>query len=173
MADNPDDIENVRRLAVLAEAGDGAVGRPHLAAALVKCGAVSHAQEAFDLYLANNGPVYERKKEMTPDEAVTLVCEFGGLPVLAHPGASRVDERIPGIAKSGLVGLEVWHTKHSRAQVKFYARLAEKHGLLPSGGSDFHGEGRSEAALGAPEVGYGVLEALRERHAAFAGGRCG
>jgi predicted metal-dependent phosphoesterase TrpH len=159
--------------AVLAEAGEGAVGRPHLAAALVKCGAVSHAQEAFDLYLANNGPVYEKKKEMAPEEAVTLVCELGGLPVLAHPGASRVDERIPSFAKSGLFGLEVWHTKHSRAQQRFYAKLAEKHGLLPSGGSDFHGEGRSEAALGVPEVAYGALEALRERHAGFAGRRCG
>lgn len=152
---------------VLAEAGGGAVGRPHLAAALVKCGAVAGAQEAFDLYLGNDGPVYEKKKEMTPEEAIALVGELGGLAVFAHPSTSRIDGRLGEFKELGLAAIEVLHYKHRRADVERYTRLAENHGLLVSGGSDFHGPGRSPTPIGVPEVGYEVLEALRKRHAAF------
>jgi predicted metal-dependent phosphoesterase TrpH len=150
---------------VLAEAGGGAVGRPHLAAALVKCGAVTGAQQAFDRYLGNDGPVYEKKKEMTPEEAITLVGELGGLAVFAHPATSRTDKRLGEFKELGLAAIEILHYKHGPADIQRYTRLAENHGLLISGGSDFHGPGRSPTPIGVPEVGYEVLEALRERHA--------
>ena len=154
---------------VLAEAAGGAVGRPHLAAALVKRGVVSDTDEAFARYLGNDGPVYVKKKEMTPEEAIRLVGELGGLAVFAHPGTSRLDERIGEFKEAGLAAVEVWHPKHNHADQKHYANLAKKRGLLPAGGSDFHGPGRSETPLGVPEIGYEVLEALRERHAAMVG----
>ena len=151
---------------VTAESGGGAVGRPHLAAVLVRRGFVADANEAFGRWLGNDGPVYVRKKEMTPEEAIALVNELGGLAVLAHPGTSRIDERFRELKAAGLEALEVWHPKHNRADERHYAKLAARHWLLASGGSDFHGEGRTEARLGRPAVGYAVLEALRARHAA-------
>jgi hypothetical protein len=151
---------------VLAEAGSGAVGRPHLAAALVGRGHVADVQEAFDRFLSNDGPVYERKKEMLAGEAITLSRRLGGLPVLAHPATTRLDERLAEFKEAGLAGIEVWHYKHGRADVEHYLRLAARHGLVVSGGSDFHGLGRTPMPLGKPEVGYEVLEALREAHRA-------
>lgn len=153
---------------VLAEAAGGAVGRPHLAGVLVKRGVVSDTDEAFARYLGNDGPVYVKKKDMTPEEAIRLVGELGGLAVFAHPGTSRLDERLGEFKEAGLAAVEVWHPKHKHADEKHYARLAKKRGLLVAGGSDFHGPGRSETPLGVPGIGYEVLEALRERHAAVA-----
>ena len=151
---------------VLAEAAGGALGRPHLAAVLVKRGYAADAGEAFYRYLGQDGPVHVRKERLTPFDAIALVGDLGGIAVLAHPGANRVDERLGEFRDAGLVGIEVWHPKHSPADVHHYARLAGKHGLLPSGGSDFHGPGRSEGPMGMPEIGHEVLDRLREAHAA-------
>ena len=154
---------------VIAEASSspgGSVGRPHLAKVLVRRGYAADTGEAFARYIGNQSPAYVRKKELTVAEAVAIVRDLGGLAIFAHPGVSNVDERIGEFVAAGMAGLEVWHTKHSRAQEKHYAGIARKHGLAPSGGSDFHGEGLGDARLGAPAVGYDVLEGLRERHAA-------
>jgi predicted metal-dependent phosphoesterase TrpH len=165
--------EMVRRLAALgvdvdvdevhAEAPQGAVGRPHLARVLVRRGFACDESDAFVQYLRPDGPVYVKKREMSPVEAIALVRELGGLPVYAHPGVSRFDERVQGFRDAGLVGIEAWHPKHTRADVRHYARLAERRGLLVSGGSDFHGPGRSEMGLGELEIPATVLDALRER----------
>lgn len=150
---------------VIAGAAGGAVGRPHLAEVLVRRGFAADANEVFGRYLGNDGPVYVKKKDMTPEEAIRLVGELGGLAVFAHPGTSRLDERMGDFKNAGLVALEVWHPRHSHADEKHYAKLAKKRGLLVTGGSDFHGPGRSEMPVGRPKVEYAVLEALRERHA--------
>lgn len=164
-------IENLSRFGILvdpaevfAEAKDGAVGRPHLAAVLARHGHGRSEAEAFDAYLRQDGPVYVRGEELSPEEAIRLVLELGGLPIYAHPGLSRLDERLGEFREAGLVGLEVWHSRHSPADTEHYLRLAAKKGLLPSGGSDFHGQGRTEASLGTPLVPLSVLEALREAH---------
>ncbi len=152
---------------VMAESRGGAVGRPHLAAVVVRRGFASNESEVFEKYLGNDGPAYVKKEEIPPEEAIALVRELGGVAVFAHPGASRLDETLGRLKAAGLEALEVWHPKHGRAQADHYARLAKKRGLLVSGGSDFHGPGRSETPIGTPEVEYSVLEALRERHAAL------
>ena len=127
---------------------------------------VNFRGKAFERYIGNTSPVYVPKARLAPEEAICLVKRLGGLPVFAHPGVSRLDGRLREFKDVGLGGLEVWHPKHKHADEKHYAKLAKKRGLLAAGGSDFHGPGRSEAALGVPGIGYEVLEALRERHAA-------
>jgi len=156
--------------AVSALAPDGvSVGRPHLATALVNAGHVADASEAFERYLGQSGPAYVPKTRLTPEEAIRLVGRLRGLAVFAHPGVSRLDGRLPEFKDVGLAGLEVWHPKHGPSDVERYSRLAETHGLAPSGGSDFHGPGRSEAPLGCFKLGREVLENLRSRHAAVKG----
>lgn len=148
---------------------DTAVGRPHLATALVRAGHVADESEAFERYLGNSSPAYVPKTRLTPEEAIRLVGRLGGLAVFAHPGVSRIDGRLAEFKDVGLGGLEVWHPKHGPSDVERYSRLAETHGLAPSGGSDFHGPGRTEAPLGCFKLGREVLENLKERHAAVKG----
>ena len=155
---------------VMAESGGGSVGRPHLATVLARHGHVADFGEAFEKYIGYGEPAYVPKAAMTPEEAIRLVRELGGLPVYAHPAVSRVDERLASFREAGLEAMEVWHYKHGAADVRHYSRLAEKHGLLPSGGSDFHGPGVSPTPLGVFDIGRPVLEALRERHAAMGKG---
>jgi predicted metal-dependent phosphoesterase TrpH len=169
-------IERLRRQGVrvdadevMAESGEGAVGRPHLARVLVRRGYVPDESEAFIQYLRPECPAYVKKIELSPEEAIALVIEMGGLAVYAHPGVSRLDERLGEFKRAGLAGIEVWHPKHGDADTAHYARLAAKRGLLPSGGSDFHGPGRSAAPLGFPAVPAAALEDLRALHAGVAG----
>lgn len=164
-------IENLAKLGirldpeeVFAEARGEVLARPHLAAVLARHGYGRTESEAFDTYLRQDGPVYVRGEEITPEEAIALIIEMGGLPVYAHPGLSRLDERLREFRDAGLVGLEVWHSRHSPVDTEHYLRLARKLGLLPTGGSDFHGPGRSDAVLGCPSVPWNVLEELREAH---------
>jgi predicted metal-dependent phosphoesterase TrpH len=122
---------------------NGQVGRPHIADALVAAGHVETKQEAFDRYLAAGMPGYVEAGSLTPEEAVRLVRESGGAPVLAHPGTLKLDgERLAGVVGSmvdaGLVGLEVYRPDHDDATRTSYLALCERFGLVPSGGSDFH-----------------------------------
>jgi predicted metal-dependent phosphoesterase TrpH len=151
---------------VFAESGDGAVGRPHLARVLARHGHVEDENEAFYTYLRPGRPAYVRKYELSPEEAIALVRDLGGLPVYAHPGVSRLDERLGELKAAGLAALEVWHPKHKDADVAHYLKLARKRGLVPSGGSDYHGAGRSEACLGSQPVTRQTLEQLRNAHLA-------
>jgi len=148
---------------------DASVGRPHLATALVKAGHVADASEAFERYIGNSGPGYVPKARLEPEEAIRLVRRLGGLPVFAHPGVSRLDGRLPEFKDAGMEGIEVWHPRHGPSDIERYSRLAETHGLVPSGGSDFHGPGRTEAPLGCFNIGRDVLDALRARHAETVG----
>lgn len=148
---------------------DASVGRPHLAAALVSAGHVADESEAFERYIGNSSPAYMPKARLEPEEAIRLVKRLGGLAVFAHPGVSRLDGRLSEFKDAGLGGLEVWHPRHGPADQERYARLAENCGLLPSGGSDFHGPGRTEAPLGCFKIGRNVLDALKARHAAAGG----
>lgn len=158
----------VRRLGLLAEAGDarvkaiiaklrrrgisirfddvrlrdgGTLGRAHVAGALCRLGVVSSIQEAFDRFIGRNGPAYVPRTGCTPGEAVEMVLEAGGTPVLAHPGIAGAGEMIPELAGKGLKGLEVYHPAHDREQMRHYLGLSRKYGLVPTGGSDYHGSG--------------------------------
>ncbi|MBC7288941.1 MAG: PHP domain-containing protein [Armatimonadetes bacterium] len=124
---------------VLEESGDGAIGRPHVARALVKVGAVSTPQEAFDRYLARGKPAYVPRYKLSPEEAVQLIIQAGGMPVFAHPGLARRDDMIDTLIPAGLLGIEAYHTEHSAAETQKYINMARRRGLFITGGSDSHG----------------------------------
>lgn len=137
-----------------AEAGGTVIGRPHFAAVIVKKGFVRDKQEAFDKYLANGKPGYVKKERLTPREGIELILAAGGIPVLAHPkylqdqGYAQLDSLLEQLKGYGLKGVEVLYTSHEPDEVKNYLRLANKHGLLITGGTDFHGANKPEIDLG-------------------------
>lgn len=127
---------------VLEIAGDGAVGRPHVARALIEKGYVASHQEAFDKYLAKGQPAYVEREKLTPEEAIGLAVRNGALPVLAHPAyVKEVEKIIPSLKAAGLVGMEVYYSTYSEADTARFKMLADQHGLVPCGGSDYHGNG--------------------------------
>ncbi len=121
----------------------GAIGRPHIADALVAAGYVKDRQAAFDRFLANGGPAFEPSRGLEPDEAIALVRESGGAPVLAHPFSLRLRRKDLGstihrLTQRGLAGIEVHRGDHTPDQFRTLSKLARKLGLIPCGGSDFH-----------------------------------
>ena len=148
---------------VLKIAGNGAIGRPHIATAMLQEELVYSFKEAFERFIGYDSPAYVEKLKMTPAEVFALVREAGGLPVLAHPGVTRVDERIPQFVRDGLAGIEVFHSEHSYAAQRFYTEFCRKNGLLFTGGSDFHSPTQTRAEVGYPKVPYVVVEKLKER----------
>lgn len=140
--------------------GGGTLGRPHIAAVLWRIGTVSSVQEAFERFIGRNRPAYVSRSGCTPVEAVELVLEAGGVPVMAHPGTAEADEIIPALVEKGLKGLEVFHPEHDRAQVKHYLNLSRRYGLLSTGGSDYHGRGY-RSRLGQATVPASTVDELR------------
>ena len=152
--------EQVKRIA-----GRGAVGRPHVASALVEAGVVPDVDSAFTgQWLANGGRADVRKHELDPADAIRLVRAAGGVPVFAHPGAIKrgrtVSEQvIADLAAAGLGGLEVDHIDHDEPTRARLRDLAAGLGLLATGSSDYHGS-RKTVRLGANTTAPGVYEAL-------------
>lgn len=122
-------------------AGVGAVGRPHLAQAMVERGYVSSINEAFDRYLGRNGPAYVEREKKSPEEVVAMLMGVGGLCVLAHPRELELSELLIRLKEAGLVGLEVYYQDYSRQDIERLLALARQFDLLPLGGSDYHGLG--------------------------------
>lgn len=123
-------------------AGDGAIGRPHVALAMLEAGHISSLDEAFERYIGRNGPAYAEREKLTPVEATRLLVGAGGLPVLAHP--RELPDLYPLVVElkeAGLVGLEVYYQDYDDQAVGRLLEVAHKHDLLPLGGSDFHGIG--------------------------------
>ena len=152
--------EQVQRIA-----GTGAVGRPHVASALVEAGVVADVDSAFtEQWLANGGRADVRKHELDPFEAVRLVRAAGGVPVFAHPGAVKRGRTVPEqviteLAAAGLGGLEVDHTDHDEQTRARLRELAAGLGLLATGSSDYHGA-RKTVRLGANTTAPEVYQAL-------------
>lgn len=147
-----------------------ALGRPHVAAALVRVGAVSSPAEAFDRYLRRGRPAYVDRYRATPEAAIALIREAGGLPVLAHPGLMHRDSIIPQLVEQGLGGLEAYHSAHSPTDVRRYEGIAERLGLLVTGGTDSHGpKGTTPVEIGAVSVPSAVLERLQAWQASRGG----
>lgn len=152
------DFARVRALA------SGAVGRPHVARALVGAGVVGSTEEAFEKYLGRNGPAYVERLKVSPPEAVQVILRAGGVPVLAHPGWGVKDEMIPGLVDAGLEGLEVYYPDHTPAMVTRYLEIAQKLRLLVTGGTDFHGgDLATKVPPGSQYVPAECVERLRER----------
>ena len=148
---------------VLALSGEGAVGRAHVARALLKKGQIGSVQEAFDRYLGRLAPAYVEKYAFTPREVINVIKSSGGIAVLAHPGLLKIDDRIPEFIDDGIEGLEVVHSDHLPHQVKHYEKLAEEYGLVATGGSDCHGLGSGRGLmLGSVRMPLSVLEKLKE-----------
>jgi len=145
---------------VLQLAKGGAVGRPHIAQAMYENGYVGSFQEAFDRYLGRNGPVYVERYRLTPLEAVELVVQVKGLPVLAHPAElADLEDLLTQFQKAGLVGLEAYYNGYPIQTVRELVALANKHGLIASGGSDFHGN-ENDAPLGSVYVPLNAAQQL-------------
>lgn len=138
--------------AVLAEAGDAAIGRPHVARALVAGGWAKDLRDAFDRLLGNGRPAFVPKYRLTLGEAIALVHDAGGLAVLAHPGAGGTRARLEALRAQGLDGVEVLHPGHSTEDIARLRTLVEHLDLLPSGGSDWHGAKTGPRVIGCMRV---------------------
>jgi predicted metal-dependent phosphoesterase TrpH len=149
---------------VLAKAGDGALGRPHVAAVLVDKGVVSRNGEAFDKYIAEGGPAYVPKYKMSPREAIDQIQAAGGLAFVAHPGIFLENSsELFDLIEEGFDGVEVYHPTHSASRARELKRIAEEKGLLISGGSDYHGFAGRDVAMGTLDITYEVWENIRDR----------
>ncbi len=147
---------------VLEIAGDGAVGRPHIASALMKNGCVRSAEEAFRQYIGFNSPAYVPKYQLKPSDAFKLIREAGGVGAVAHPGTSRRDDLITDFATAGMRAIEVYHPKHSQSDIARYERLAHKLGLVATGGSDSHGSRDGHLHVGVCSVPLKTVEQLEQ-----------
>ena len=129
-------------------AGDGAVGRPHIALALVEAGYCKEPKDAFPEYLGRNGLAYVERVKLTPAQAVGMIQSAGGVAVLAHPAyMNDMEAGIANLAGAGLTGMEVHYAKYREDTIRQLARLAREYDLIPCGGSDYHGLGNSDECL--------------------------
>ena len=151
--------------------GGGQVGRPHIARALMEAGYVQDLQEAFDRYLGWRKPAYVSKFRFPPEQALAMIKEAKGIPVLAHPftlnqgSAYALKNVIIELKGLGLAGLEVFYSDHTPEQIALYLKLARELNLLITGGSDYHGLNKPEITLGSmpsqDKLTYNLVEALK------------
>ena len=126
-------------------AGDGAVGRPHVAMAMVEAGYCQEPKDAFPDYLGRNGLAYVERVKLTPQDAVGMIRRAGGAAVLAHPAyMNNMESGVAGLSGAGLSGMEVYYGKYGDDTVRQLARLSREYDLIPCGGSDYHGMGNSD-----------------------------
>jgi len=174
-------VENLNHLGypvslerVIAIAKGGALGRPHLAQALAEAGHVRSYDEAFDTLISKDAPAYVERVGLTPSEAVRLVVAHGGAASLAHPGTVKgVRGLLPELVSDGLAGIEVYYPEHTAAWTAELRELAEAFGLIPTGGSDFHGRGEHGGPLGCAFVPRESVPALERSCARIATGKVG
>ena len=155
----------------------GAIGRPHIARAMVEVGIVEYPRDAFDRYIGRNGPAYVERLKLTPEDAIKILVENGALPVMAHPTYSatksdrdevaELEELLTRLKAVGLVGVEVYYGDYSADVVARLASLAKELGLVPCGGSDYHASGNPEepepGTVGPPMKTVEALRALTSR----------
>ncbi len=159
------DWQEVQRIA-----GGESVGRPHIARAMMEQGYVHTVAEAFDRYLHRDGPAYVPRFRVVPGEAIRLIHDAGGVAVLAHPW--DVVDIVAWLADEGLDGLEAYYPFYTPAMSAQLAAIAQRLGLIVTGGTDFHGPGVSAGVeMGSVDVPDDVVQALHERRRALHGGR--
>lgn len=151
---------------------DSVITRAHYAQILLKKGYIKSLKEAFDRYIGDRGPCFVPREKITPEDGVRLILNAKGIPILAHPllygmGEERLQCLIDRLKDAGLVGMEAIYSTYTPSEEVQMRRLAEKNGLLPSGGSDFHGKAKPGLSMG---NGYGrlyvpeeILTALQKR----------
>ena len=148
---------------VLAQSRGGAVGRPHVARAVVEGGWASDPREVFDRWLGNGRPANVPKQRLDVADAIRLAHEAGGLAIVAHPGVDCNRIRIERLVALGLDGLEVRHPSHSADEMRRLGALVEHFRLAPSGGSDWHGAPDGPRAIGCMQVPYEILQRQEDR----------
>lgn len=149
--------ERVRAIA------QGSVGRPHVARALIESGYATDVSDAFNKYLMPGKPGYVPRYKLTPEEAIRLIKSVRGVPVLAHPAdISDLEEKLlPALVMGGLQGIECYYGAYDEATVRRLLKLADDYGLVPTGGSDYHGPNMHPTPLGGRYVPQTSLERLQ------------
>ena len=128
-------LEDIKKMV----AEGGSIGRPHIAKAITNAGGTSGVIEAYNKYIHKDSPVYVERKKVSPFDAVEVIYDSGGVPVIAHPYDIDIAEKlIKELMNYGLRGIEAYHRKHSPAIVEYFSSMAEELGLIVTGGSDFH-----------------------------------
>ena len=143
---------------VMHEAGSASVGRPHIARALIRGGSVRDFREAFDRYLGAGRPGFVPKDRVEVREAIAMTHEAGGIAVWAHPGADAFRARLEPLVNAGLDGVEVIHPSHCAEDIHRIGALADFFGLVPSGGSDWHGSAEGPRTIGSMQIPIAWLE---------------
>ena len=122
--------------------GNMALGRPHIASAMVRAGYVNSTQEAFERFLGEDCPAYVHYEKFSIQEGIGLIRDCGGIPVWAHPylfRGGKVEDVLPELLEAGLMGLEVFHPHHGNNKINRLKELCQEHNLLMTGGTDYHG----------------------------------
>ena len=128
-------FEDIKKLV----APGGSIGRPHIARAITSAGGTANVMDAYAKYIHDDSPVYVQRKTVTPFDAVEIIYDAGGVPVIAHPHDLDIAEPlIKELMNYGLRGIEAYHRNHSPACVEYFSSMAENLGLIVTGGSDFH-----------------------------------
>ncbi len=145
---------NISMPDIEAKVGGGQIGRPHIARRMVEKGFAGDVDEAFGKYLAKGKPAYVDKRRLACGEGIRMISEAGGISVLAHPFLLKpydnhdIKELLPVLKSMGLKGLEAHYTEHPPGMADYYARMAKRHGLVITGGSDFHGTIKPAISMG-------------------------
>jgi predicted metal-dependent phosphoesterase TrpH len=145
---------------VLAVADGGSVGRSHIARALVDAGHAENVAHAFQTLIGRGRPFYVAKQSAAPGVVIERLRRLRALPVLAHPGVTKVDNLIDCMIEAGLLGIEAYHADHTPEQRAHYADIAAERGLLVTGGSDFHGPEAPNPDIGAIDLPAENVQAL-------------
>jgi len=147
---------------VVSLAAGGAVGRPHLADALVEKKFVKTRQEAFDRYLKRDGPAYVSMDGPSAADVIAKIRFAKGVPVLAHPSYYTSPELLKKLVDMGLMGMEAYYPEHSKSLIRRYLEMAQTCGLVVTGGSDFHGPKTHRSSLACVDVPPSVVEDLEK-----------
>jgi len=150
-----------QRIEQIAGAGASVMGRPHIARAMLEKGYINSFKQAFTDYIGRDRPAYVEREKITPAEAVALIIKARGLAVLAHPFTIGDPEAITKELKTaGLAGIEAYYDNYTAGEVDLLVKLAQKHNLITTGGSDFHGLDSSESAIGGIDLPLASVEKL-------------
>ena len=155
---------------ILELAGEGTVGRPHVARVLLKHGYISSLPEAFTKYIGPDNPGFVSGSPIAPSHIISVILGAGGVPVLAHPIYLKNDALIDEFAAQGLAGIEAYHSGHTPEAVRRYEAIADRLKLVKTGGSDYHGDSKEGAPIGAVKVPGELIDELKARKAILAAG---
>ena len=165
---------NIEWERVLEIAGEGSVGRPHVALALVEKGYFKEPKDAFDEYLCNGGLAYIERNKMTPVQGIQMLAKVGGAAVIAHPAQIvGLDDMLGELKEAGLAGIEVFYAGYSPDTISWLYEISVKHDLVPCGGSDYHALGNTgeqvPGSMGPPMESVERLKRISEDIRKFSG----